>query len=758
MKFFLSTIKQYDFNPLHVSWWKQTTVAIIYFLTALLSISFTTHPNTGSTPIWIPGGIAVGLLFIWGYSLWLGVFLGILMAEFTIYQGWNNFSTLVLILCLTIITTLGKIIASICSESQNQHNPEGLNSRYFLYNAKNTAKFIVFGSFVSHIPIGIICASLVCVFGNASWNLFPAIAITWWLSDSFGILIFTPLIIAWEKQINTFTKLIKKQWLEVIIIVFLTLIFNQTIYTDYHLEYLFIPLLVWTVFRFHELGASLIVLMITIILVIETVQGNTSFVRESSRDSLLLLQSFVACISMTNLILSAVLNENSYAKKELIKFNQLLLNKNSQLKELNYQKELQTQAKEKLLIDYNQILEKQLSLIKAKEEAENLTQQKSHFLASLSDQFRNPMNGVLGMAEMLANTELTAEQKKYIETIRKTGADLLKSVNDILDFSTIEIGDLVLEKEKIKIEEIIKSVFILFVKKAEEKQLNFTFSIPHNLPLFIGDSARIRQILFNILDNAFKFTDKGSISILVKEADFLQEDDDSKVEKKCLMFIIKDTGQGIKGEYISHIFEPFSQEHYHVSRQLGLVIAKSLINAMDGAIWIESKGNIAGNHPSKWYYSSTSFQGSTVYFTLHLPPLLTTSKHKNHCSDHNISSSNLAILVAEDNRINQKVFNFYLKKLEINPDIVHDGIEVIKKLERQDYDIIFIDISMPKMDGVLTVEKIRKIYNNNHYIIAVHPHITDKKDYYLSLGFNDCINKPLNFQEIKSIIMNIKFK
>lgn len=309
------------FNFDQVAWWKQIVVAIAYYLTAQLSHSLTTYPSTGSTPIWIPGGIAVGLITIWGYPLWLGVFLGTLIAEFVIYQAWSNFPTLILTICIVFVTTIGKIFATYWIENL-------IGSNYFLSRAKDTIKFMIFGCFISHLPGGIISSFLLCLFEKAPWTLYLEIAITWWLSDAFGILIITPLIVAWQKNIIPFLDLLKTHWFEAIIILLSTLFISNIVSLGYHAEYFLVPILVWSAFRFKELGATLLMLIITVIIAIATVEGNSSFVQNSIKNSLLLLQSFIACIGMTTLILNAVLNDHEKTKNDLHLANINLIEQN----------------------------------------------------------------------------------------------------------------------------------------------------------------------------------------------------------------------------------------------------------------------------------------------------------------------------------------------------------------------------------------------------------------------------------------------
>ncbi|MBE9221729.1 MASE1 domain-containing protein [Cyanobacterium stanieri LEGE 03274] len=770
MKLLFSPIRKYDFNPFHVPWWKQIIVAISYFLTSLISISFTTYPNTGSTPIWIPGGIAVGLVFLWGYSTWLGVFAGILMTQISIFQGWQNWSSFILVICITVVTSLGKILASLCSESENQNIFPQSDNRYFLHNVKNTAQFILFGCFISHLPVAIICACVVCGFGRATWDLFLEIALTWWLSDSFGILIFTPLIVAWQKQINVFIKSIKKQWLNTFIVSVLVFVIHHAIInTSYDIQFLYIPLVVWVVFKFQELGASLIVLVITINLMLATIAQTTSFAMESARDSLLILQSFIACIAMTTLLLGAVLRENGYHKQQLIKLNQDLSNKNKLLEELNRQKDLQSEAKEKILTEYNTLLKKQLTLAKAKEEAETLTKQNNQFFAKVSSDFIKPINDLMGMIDILANTKLNPLQEKCLKIIQKTSATLLKAINDVFNVSSIDLGNLSLQEEELQIDDVINSVNLLLGKQDKTLENKIYFSVPKDLPFFMGDGARIRQIFLNILSNGF-CNESNSIFIDVQKANDLAE---NNLPKNKLYLLFKITNDVVKNNLNINSFSnnitqinkeivkgdrtvPLRERTEEIftnqsdNQELELFIAKKIIKTMGGKIWIENKGKIEGNPPSKWNPSSSRSIYS-VYFTLELSPIIKLANEEKSGDIINKSSS-LKILIAEDNPINQKIIIYSLKKLGYKAEIVTNGSQILEKVKNKKYDVIFLDIKMPILDGIETVKQLRKLYHNKHYIIALDPSREEEKDKYLSLGFNNFLSKPIDIEKLSEII------
>ncbi|WP_413173927.1 MASE1 domain-containing protein [Anabaena azotica] len=747
------------FNFRRVAWWKQVIVAIAYYITAQLSHSFTTYPETGSTPIWIPGGIAVGLLAIWGYPLWLGVLIGILSAELVIYQAWVNLPTLILTLCIVFVSTVGKVFATYWIEYLN-------GSYYFLNRAKDAINFMIYGCFISHLPVAIFCPLLICIFGKAPWKLYLDIAFTWWLSDGFGILFFAALIIAWHRNFRTFTNLLQHRRLEAIIILFLTLLVSNIISSGgYHAEYLLVPLLVWAAFRFKEPGATFLMVIIALIVSIGTVQGNSFFVHDSIRTSLLEFQSFIACIGMTTLILNAVLHENEQAKTDLRLANTTLIDKHIQLQELDQQKDVERQQREQILVDYNLALQKQLALAQAKEVAENATKAKSEFLANMSHEIRTPMNGVIGMTELLSMTHLTKEQRELVDTIRDSSHALLTIINDILDFSKIESGNFQLEERPFFLADVINSVCNLLYIQADKKNIQLESYIATHVPNHLfGDSSRLRQILLNLVGNAIKFTKVGGVYVTVNSKLFAKSEE---FEEHELIITIKDTGIGIDGDRLNQLFQPFTQADASISRKyggtgLGLVISKSLINLMKGTIWVESLGNIGGHPPNDWILNNENEyqQGSIFYFTfiaravLDFDLILQDSLEQTQLRK--ISPNcQLKILLAEDNKVNQKVATLNLKKLGYIADIANNGLEVLAILETQVYDVILMDMQMPEMDGLTTTKIIRQSGKPQPYIIALTANaLEENRQMCLDVGMNHFITKPIAIAELMEALQN----
>lgn len=378
---------------------------------------------------------------------------------------------------------------------------------------------------------------------------------------------------------------------------------------------------------------------------------------------------------------------------------------------------------------------------------ENASRSKAYFLAMMSHEIRTPMSGVLGVTDLLQDTSLSSKQKYLVDTIKLSAENIITLMNDILDFSRLEYGKFSLNKNLFDLFACIENSLKLFAPIALEKNLDLSYNIKKGVPGFIiSDEKRIRQILINLLSNALKHTDHGEISLTVEKKSIKEK----SVE---LLFTVKDSGHGISSDNLGKLFKPFTQAGQNFSGQysgtgLGLAISKQLVELLEGEIWVESTPG-KGSSFSFIINADISDNKNIVYEA----DMLMNAGRKNIAP---MSEQNpFRILVAEDNIVNRKLILKILENMGYNADMAGNGLEVLEAMSIKPYDIIFMDIQMPEMDGY---EATRHICNKfakeeRPFIVAITANaMKDDRDKCLAAGMNDYLSKPIRKDDIYMLL------
>lgn len=477
---------------------------------------------------------------------------------------------------------------------------------------------------------------------------------------------------------------------------------------------------------------------------------NNAFLKANPQARGGMKELYDGCVSLSQAFVE-LKQSKEILEMQMITYRNALVTMEAQAKELEksltrqralYQ-EAQTKIGDLRCIEKNLTLERDAAL--------RNSHAKSEFLAKMSHEIRTPMNAMLGMADLLKDTKLSADQAYYVTIFGKAGEVLLALVNDILDLSKIEAGEVTVENIPFDLNVLLNDVEDMMRPRAQGKGLNYSFSIEQGISATLsGDPHKLRQVLINLIGNALKFTEKGSVTLTVNR---------NPSRKDTLLFGVSDTGLGIASERQKLIFRKFSQADNSIHRRyggtgLGLAISKSLIELMGGQIW----------------FKSVESRGTTFYFTLPhheqsvspmpvkaLLPEPNQSDFLAHEGIRKIPGKKLRILVADDTDDNRTLFTHYLKNEPYEIIEAHNGLEALDKIKSSEFDIVFMDVQMPEMDGYTATHSIRQWEVDAHRqptpIIALTAHaLSEDRQKSLKAGCNDHVAKPFKKETLVKVI------